>query len=660
MTRVSRALLFLGFCSGWAVDARARDQGLFDLSLAELGEVKVTVASVKAESIARTPAVVSSYSRAEMVRLGLHTLKDLLSFMPGVMANDGTGGNTYVSMRGLHEDFNQKILFLLDDTPYWQTSRGDCPILGIPVEAIDHVEVIRGPGAVNYGSNASAGVIKVVTRKDAGNVVAGVLGGNDKHKAGGYLHHQWGEDHDFTLSAETQREDGYSARSTDYRPATGKLTEAQIDRKELVDAMLARYHNGGLVVLANAFKTEKTGLQRLTNGAGTAQRISPLRLKYEAYLLHADYSWSTNSWEFNSFAERNLYTSSLITYNDFGDIDSYSESQDKQDDYRDRYGLTAYFAPAEEPYALHLGVESETRSISESDQFNLATDELTQQNRLANTRREQAGFAQVDYTLGDMRILAGVRLTDNELYGSQLTPRYGVVYSLDEHQSVKLLHTTGFNSPNFRQTDSLAGSGLTGNPDLQPETVSNTDLVYTYERNGLLAVANAYYVEGQDFIVRTPSGAPTSFENGEPFSLYGLELDIQYRRDSWLLMLNGATTWHRDEVQERDEYNLKVPNYQFNAGVAYQLDDKQSIGASWRSVGDMRHHTGNRSSVDGSGVLNLRYGVVVQSLVVDVTLENALDEEVYYPDLALASRVNEVTHESFTGRVWRVEARYRF
>ena len=97
--------LFL-LCSPFSLLAEEND--LLSLSLKELLNIKVSVASLNEEEISNTPAIVSRYSRDDLNRLGLHSLKELLSFIPGVLANDGTIGNTFISVRGLHEDFNQK------------------------------------------------------------------------------------------------------------------------------------------------------------------------------------------------------------------------------------------------------------------------------------------------------------------------------------------------------------------------------------------------------------------------------------------------------------------------------------------------------------------------------------------------------------------------
>lgn len=144
--------------------AGAKPVDVFDMGLEQLSQLEVSVASGKRDSIVDAPAIVSSYSRADLEKFGIRTLKDMLSFIPGFVRQETYLGTTAVGVRGISDGFNQKLLLLLDETPYWMTSHSDMPLLGIPFESIDHIEVIRGPASVMYGTNASAGIVRVVTR----------------------------------------------------------------------------------------------------------------------------------------------------------------------------------------------------------------------------------------------------------------------------------------------------------------------------------------------------------------------------------------------------------------------------------------------------------------------------------------------------------------
>lgn len=58
------------------------------------------------------------------------------------------------------------------------SSHGDMPLLSMPTDLIDRIEVIRGPGSVIYGTDATAGVINVILKKDDNQSVLSLTGGS--------------------------------------------------------------------------------------------------------------------------------------------------------------------------------------------------------------------------------------------------------------------------------------------------------------------------------------------------------------------------------------------------------------------------------------------------------------------------------------------------
>jgi len=89
-------------------------------------------------------------------------------------------------------------------------AHSEIPLLGVPIESISHIEVIRGPGAVYYGSNASAGVINVVTKKSEGDVIALSVGSNGLANASTYQHYQLDEDVSLSFALEALRDEGFN------------------------------------------------------------------------------------------------------------------------------------------------------------------------------------------------------------------------------------------------------------------------------------------------------------------------------------------------------------------------------------------------------------------------------------------------------------------
>jgi outer membrane receptor for ferrienterochelin and colicins len=151
------------------VSARSLAEGTSDIE-GLLDENIVTTASKSAETATAAPAVSSILTAEDMRQYGIHSLAEAINYL-------GLGAITFdplftadIGARGifLKGDKGNHFLLLVDGHATNEQLSGSARFdrgLGIPIELIDHVEVILGPGSVLYGSNAMLGVINVVTKR---------------------------------------------------------------------------------------------------------------------------------------------------------------------------------------------------------------------------------------------------------------------------------------------------------------------------------------------------------------------------------------------------------------------------------------------------------------------------------------------------------------
>ena len=166
-----------------------------ELALEDLMQL-VVVASRREESVQDAPGIVTVLTKEEIQRFGARTLYDLLNQMPGVYAI-GTYGipQNLISIRGDNfAHWNARVLLLINGRPFRETVVGGSDatfLLGFPVDVIERVELVRGPGSVLYGTNAYNGIINVITRKgdeNSGYKVSfggGSFGGRSLNVSGG-------------------------------------------------------------------------------------------------------------------------------------------------------------------------------------------------------------------------------------------------------------------------------------------------------------------------------------------------------------------------------------------------------------------------------------------------------------------------------------------
>jgi iron complex outermembrane receptor protein len=157
-----RAVAFTAFCASslWG------QSGLADATLEELFNTQVTSVSKKEQTLARTAAAVFVVNSEDIRSSGATNLPDVLRMVPGVEVARINANTWAVTIRGFNSRFSDKVLVLVDGrsvyTPsfsgvYWDQ-------LNVPLEDIDRIEVIRGPGATIWGANAVNGVINIITK----------------------------------------------------------------------------------------------------------------------------------------------------------------------------------------------------------------------------------------------------------------------------------------------------------------------------------------------------------------------------------------------------------------------------------------------------------------------------------------------------------------
>lgn len=147
---------------------------LMDLSMEDLMTM-VTTASKKSEKIEDAPSVITVISQKEIKGYSAKNLGEVLNRVVGAIflsANCFT--DNVVSFRAQSTTpYNNHILILLNGRPIRDPGTGglNCSVYDtFPLDAIDHIEIILGPGSVLYGSCAFSGVINIKTKiqKDNG------------------------------------------------------------------------------------------------------------------------------------------------------------------------------------------------------------------------------------------------------------------------------------------------------------------------------------------------------------------------------------------------------------------------------------------------------------------------------------------------------------
>ena len=222
----------IALCPLAAPPARAYDPGdspeteidLTSLSIEQLMDIEVTSVSKKEESWLQAPAAIYVITQEDIRRSGVTSIPEALRMAPGLQVAQIDSNKWAVSARGFNGIFANKLLVLIDGrtvyTPlfagvYWN-------LQDTMIEDIERIEVIRGPGATLWGSNAVNGVINIITKKaedTQGGLVTGGFGTEERGFGGVRYGGKLGDDSHYRVYAK------YFSRDDSAKPSGGDAAD---------------------------------------------------------------------------------------------------------------------------------------------------------------------------------------------------------------------------------------------------------------------------------------------------------------------------------------------------------------------------------------------------------------------------------------------------
>jgi iron complex outermembrane receptor protein len=154
---------------------------LSKLSIEDLMNLNVTSAAKKEEPVERTAAAIFVITSEDIRRSGATNIPDLLRMVPGLEVAQINGDTWAVTSRGFNDAFANKMLVLVDGrtvySPVFSGVFWDAQ--DMILANIERIEVIRGPGAALWGTNAVNGVINIITKSTSLTQGATVSGGGN-------------------------------------------------------------------------------------------------------------------------------------------------------------------------------------------------------------------------------------------------------------------------------------------------------------------------------------------------------------------------------------------------------------------------------------------------------------------------------------------------
>ncbi|MBY7821513.1 TonB-dependent receptor [Vibrio fluvialis] len=433
-------------------------------------------------------------SRQEIEQYQANSLTEVLRRVPGVeiAQNGGRGHNASVFMRGTNSDH---VLVLVDGVRI-DSAAGGVAINHFPLGLVERLEVIRGPGAAMYGSDAVGGVINIITRSHRGNnlkqVTAGI-GSNQTRKGDVVAKADVNEQGHLQLAAGFEKTDGYDIKSTQ----TG--VDYGYESQNLMGGYEHRFNDNWLgYVSASWFDSDVE-----YNSSGSA------------YHGFSDNQSFTGQLNYEGAKLKSLVT---LNYQQTENLD-YSQSEGKDNaSTRANIDLTqiqwANIYQLNEYVELGGGVDGRRESLGD-DALSYGS-----AHSLAGESRDTKGiFGSGKLTISDWVLEANVRHDKHDKYDEHTTWSVAAGYQLGEYHRVRASYGTAYKAPSY--------SDLTTTPDLEAEESRNIEVGvsgdYSFARWNISAYDNKV-----DNLIIWYEGSSGWYSDNVDARIKGLEMDVNF------------------------------------------------------------------------------------------------------------------------------------
>lgn len=527
-------------------------------------EALVSVANLHPQKPRKAPSIVSVITAEQIKNMGARNLAEVLITVPGLGLQTSQGwGRTEFEVRGVGGMRNsEKVLVLLDG------HRLNDPLFGgattvtddLPMENIEQIEIIRGPGSALYGANAFMAVINIISKKaeDIDGVQVNIGYGDFQTSRYNILFGKKMEN-DLKLSVnldyfETESEkrvipeDEMTIDPTKASEAPGfsnnyrKRCDTQINLDYENLGMMARFihKKHGLLVGARDHLGDDSlaKFNALYSEIHYEHDFSPeLKLYNKIY-----YDLFTVDFLFEVFPEGTNGFAGTGTFDEGALYQGKAKEETVGDELRLDYELF-------EDNMLTMGfvweyiAQSDVRTRSNynpmtpaphtplSDGFSDVSDEF---NFNKNEDRTVLAFYAQDswQVIDELALTLGVRHDYYDDVGGNTNPRMGLVYSPLAGLDLKALYGEAFRAPNFEELYNRNNGGVLGDDNLDPEKLRTAEfgLEYGFLEEKIRFGANYFYSEIEDLIVldSDPTGeALRRFQNQKGARVRGVETELK-------------------------------------------------------------------------------------------------------------------------------------
>jgi len=540
-------------------------------------------------------------------------IPQLIDQLAGISVRDsgGRGSATSVFIRGAS---NSQIIVLIDGVRVGSATLGSAALNSYPVEAIERIEVIKGPFSGIYGADAAAGVIQLFTKKGGegiGSIQASA--GTDSLQEYALSLNAGDERNSFHISAHSEDTQGIDRTSilsggnddVDGFEETAISLGGRVSFGDYTQANLNILATDSTVDFDNTFGIDpglQTENETLSAAVNVSTRLTPNTQWTTTLGVNEDQSITNGSFPSNLTTNRDSLGSELF-----------------------------------------ISLNSDTALTTGVDYYEEVIDSPT--TNFAVSERDNKGiFAQLTSKIGSWAIASSVRYDDNSAYGSDTNGSLALSVDLSDNIDLTASYGTAFSAPSFNR---LYFPNF-GNPDILPEESESVEVKLAGRHNAIDWYVSAYKTNFENLF----SFNPVTFlaANIGEAELEGIEVSANINWAEWDISVNAdllsATNKATGvELDDRAERTLAL--------AAARDFGKLNIGFNVKAESDRFDLFGTELS--SYALFDIRASYQINdSLKVYANVDNVFDKD-YTLNL-----INATERFNTQGRQAKVTLRYNF
>ena len=563
--------------------------------LSSLDEVSEIATKTKL-NIDDVPSFVTILQSDKLQRIGLDTVFEALSQVPGVQTKREASGVPVVVFRGVSQKGEVKLM--VDGVTINNAYRGSIYYyLEFPLELVERIEVIRGAGSVLYGSGAISGVINIITKganRETQNEAFLSVGSYHNTKGGALVS---GDISDFHLALDTY----YQKNTKEVRGIDEHLKNYSLGLKISNEhfGLISRLTQSEIGNAYGVFGVPDTSLNNLSNlnrtlftelsygNSFSKDNNIKLLAGYTKYNQNVDVAHPFLPLNLNAkYGENNYYT----------EADFNSKSLENNNllvgfKYEHAKTLNSEFSignPISDP-----NLQRDTLSLYFNDQYSIAS---------------------------NIDISAGLRYDNYSDFGDSTSPSLGIVYRATDIIRLKAQYSHAFRAPSWIE--------LTSNNTLQAEKSDTLEfgIVAKADQNNKIRI-NTYISQIKDLI--TKDAISRRYVQNSKNKFYGIELEADYAPEH-NLELNFLASY----VNAKDADGKALPdiaNILASTALYYDLGNGFNIGSLLKYVSSSKRAEGDlRANFSSSVLYDQTISYVYKDFTLRLIVKDLFNRGTYY------------------------------